>query len=196
MRAGRPLALALLVAALLFSTAAQAQTAAPAAPGAPVAASPASATTTVIVVRHAEKATDDPRDPSLSPAGQERARALAAVLADAGVSAVFTTELKRTWLTAEPAAQRANVTVQKRPLTGDDIPAYARDLAREILAQHAGKMVLVVGHSNTVPDIVKALSGDTVAAIEDGEYDNFFVVTVPATGEGSVIKARYGAPRP
>lgn len=196
MIAGRSLAPPLLVAVFLMSIAAQAQTAAPAAPPAPVAASPASATTTVIVVRHGEKATDDPRDPSLSPAGQARAQALAEALADANVTAVFTTELKRTWLTADPLMTRANLSAQKRPLTGGDVPAYARDLAREILTQHAGKTVLVVGHSNTVPEIVKALSGDTVPVIDDSEYDNLFLVTVPATGEGSVMKVRYGAPRP
>lgn len=189
MLGSRTLALPFLLAFLTVSAAAQVQTAPPAAPALPTAAS---ATTTVVVVRHAEKATDDPRDPSLSPAGQARAQALAAALADAGVSAVFTTELKRTWLTADPVVKRGNLPVQKRPVSGGDVPAQARDLAREILARHAGQTVLVVGHSNTVPEIVKALSGDAVPPIDDSEYDHLFVVTVPASGEGSVIQARYG----
>jgi broad specificity phosphatase PhoE len=182
----RRLALSLFVAAFLAAATAPAQPPVPAAPA---------ATTTVIVVRHAEKATDDPRDPSLSAAGEARAQALAAALADAGVAAVYSTELKRTWLTADPLAKKAGLTVEKRPMAGGgDVPAYARELAREVLARHAGKTVLIVGHSNTVPEIVKALSGDPVAAIEDSEYDNLFLVTAAAPGEGSVVRARYGAP--
>lgn len=202
MRASRPLVLPLLAAALMLAAAAQAQTATPVevvpiSAAAPVEAAPASAaTTTVIVVRHAEKATDDPRDPSLSPVGEARAQALAAALRDASVEAVYSTELKRTWLTADPLVKSAGLTVEKRPMTGGDIPAYARELAKEVLARHAGKAVLIVGHSNTVPEIVKALSGDPVAAIDDSEYDNLFLVTAAAPGEGSVIRARYGVSTP
>lgn len=186
MPARHPLVLPLFVAVFLLCAGARAQTQMPA-------PAPATATTTVIVVRHAEKATDDPRDPSLSLVGEARAQALAAALRDAGVAAIYSTELKRTWLTADPLARSAGLTVEKRPMAGGDVPAYARELAKEVLARHAGRTVLIVGHSNTVPEIVKALSGDPVAAIDDSEYDNLFLVTAAAPGEGSVIRARYGA---
>ncbi|HVS00035.1 MAG TPA: phosphoglycerate mutase family protein [Thermoanaerobaculia bacterium] len=154
---------------------------------------PASGNTTVVLVRHAEKATDDPRDPSLSAAGQKRAAALAAALEAADVKAVYATQFKRTRATAEPLARRLGLSVVERPVAGD-ASVYARDLAHEVLAQQAGKTVLVVGHSNTVPELVKAFSGVAVAPITDEEYDHLFIVVVPSSGAARLVKTRYGAP--
>ena len=109
-------------------------------------------------MRHAEKSTDDQRDPSLSAAGQDRARALGSLLKNSGVTEIYTTQYKRTRQTAEPFAQQFGITIAERPITAANSATYARDLAQEILTRSAGKGVLVVGHSNTVPDIVKALS--------------------------------------
>ncbi len=66
-------------------------------------------------------------------------------------------------------------------------------LAREILAKHAGGIVVVVGHSNTVPAVVQALGGAAVPEIPEREYHNLFVVVIPSTGPPSTIRARYGA---
>jgi len=154
------------------------------------------ATTTVIVVRHAEKGTDDPRDPSLTVAGQQRALALSSVLKDAGVTAIYTTQYKRNRQTAEPLAQQSGIAITERPITAANTPSYAQDLASEILTRSAGKSVLVVGHSNTVPDIVKALSGSVVPAITDPEYDHIFIVTIPATGSPRLLQLRFGRPAP
>lgn len=151
--------------------------------------------TTVVLVRHAEKATDDPRDPSLSAAGQKRAEALAAVLEAADVKAAYATQFKRTRATAEPLAKRLGLSVVERPVTGA-AAAYARDLAREVLAKQAGKTVLIVGHSNTVPDLVKAFSGAAVAPITDEEYDHLFIVVIPPSGAARLFKTRYGPPGP
>lgn len=155
---------------------------------------PSTGATTVMVVRHAEKSTDDPRDPSLSAAGEARAKALSDVLADAGVSDIYTTHYKRTRQTAEPLAQRIGVSITERPITAQNSATHSADLAREILAKSAGKSVLVVGHSNTVPDIVKALSGYSIPEITDPEYDHIFVVVIPATGRPRLMKLRFGAP--
>ena len=152
--------------------------------------------TTIILVRHAEKSTDDPRDPSLSAAGQERAKDLMGVLRNAGVTDIYTTQYKRTRQTAEPYAQQFGISIVERPITAANSATYARDLAQEILTRSAGKAVLVVGHSNTVPDIVKALSGDTVAPIADPEYDHIFIVVVPASGSPRLIQTRFGSPAP
>jgi phosphohistidine phosphatase SixA len=152
--------------------------------------------TTVVIVRHAEKSTDDPRDPSLSAAGQQRARDLGAVLNDAGVTDVYVTEYKRTRQTAEPLAQASGISIVERPIKAANSATYAQDLAQEILTRSAGKSVLVVGHSNTVPDIVKALSGKAVPPITDAEYDHIFVVTIPATGSPRVMQLRFGRPAP
>lgn len=156
----------------------------------------AAGTTTVVVVRHAEKSTDDPRDPSLSAAGEERARALNSVLKDAGVTDIYTTQYKRTRQTAEPLAQQSGISITERPINTANSATYARDLTQEILTRSAGKGVLVVGHSNTVPDIVKSLSGSAVPAITDAEYDHIFVVVIPASGFPRLMQLRFGSPGP
>lgn len=148
--------------------------------------------TTVVVVRHAEKATDDPRDPSLNSAGELRARALAAALGDAGVTALYATQYKRTRDTAEPLARRLKLPVVERPVVSGDADAYARELAQEILSKHRGGTVAVVGHSNTVPSIVEAMSGRKVAPITDSEYDHMFIVVIPQRGPARLFKVRYG----
>lgn len=150
------------------------------------------ATTTIVVVRHAEKSTDDPRDPSISEAGNERALALSVVLKDAGVSAIYATQYKRTRQTAEPLAQKLGLSVIERQVAGT--PTYAADLAREVLAASAGKTVLIVGHSNTVPQIVQAFSGSVVAPIQDNEYDHLFIVVISPSGAPKLYSVRYGRP--
>jgi len=152
------------------------------------------ATTTVVVVRHAEKSTDDPRDPSLSSAGQERAKALSDVLKDAGVTDIYVTQYKRTRQTAEFLAKQAGISILERPITSANSATYARDLTQEILTRSAGRGVLIVGHSNTVPDIVKSLSGVTVPAITDPEYDHIFVVVIPTSGSPRLMQLRFGRP--
>ena len=152
------------------------------------------ATTTIVVVRHAEKNTDDPRDPSLSAAGQERARDLSNVLKDAGITDIYTTQYKRTRQTAEPLAQQSGIAIVERPINAANSATYAPDLAREILTRSAGKSVLVVGHSNTVPDIVKSLSGRAVPPITDPEYDHIFIVVIPPSGPARLVQVRFGRP--
>lgn len=156
----------------------------------------AAAGTTVVVVRHAEKSTDDTKDPSLSVAGQQRARDLSTALKDAGVTDVYVTQYKRTRQTAEPLAQASGIPIVERPINAANSATYAQDLAREILMRSAGKSVLVVGHSNTVPDIVKALSGSVVPPITDAEYDHIFIVTIPPTGSPRLMQLRFGRPAP
>ena len=149
---------------------------------------------TIVVVRHAEKSTDHPTDPSLSALGRERAQALSEALKDAGVSAIYATQYKRTRQTAEPLAQRLGILVMEREVSST--PTYAADLARTVLAESAGKTVLIVGHSNTVPQIVQALSGSAVPAIEDREYDHLFVVVIPKSGTPKLVNARFGRSTP
>lgn len=152
------------------------------------------AVTTIVVVRHAEKGTDDPRDPDLSTEGLERAEALSALLKDAGVKAIYTTQYKRTRQTAEPLARQFGISIIERPVSSANAATYARDLAQEILVRNAGESVLIVGHSNTVPEIVTALSGQPVPAITEAEYDHVFMVTVPALGAARLKQSRYGRP--
>jgi len=136
------------------------------------------ADTMLIVVRHAEKSTDDPKDPNLSEQGRIRAVKLAAVLKDAGLKAVYTTQYKRTQQTGQPSATQAGLLLEVRDATKENAETYVSDLLKEIQKQHRGETVLIVGHSNTVPDIVKYITGSVVEAIADNEFDRIYVITL------------------
>ncbi len=148
--------------------------------------------TVVYLLRHAEKAPSADNNPPLSEAGVRRTEALAQTLGDAGVSAIYTTQFKRTIDTAAPLSARTGVAVTTLEVNHDNPQAYVEQLARDINARHGGKTVLVVSHSNTLPLIVERLSGKPVPAIEDDEYANLFVVTLPAQGAATIVRARYG----
>ena len=147
--------------------------------------------TTIVLARHAEAVPNAGNDPVLSEAGIARANALAAVLRDAGVTAVFTTQYQRTALTGEPVAAASKLAVVKMPVQGAT-DAYVAQVLKEIFAKHAGGTVVIVGHSNTVPAFVKALTGATVEIAHDS-YDQLFVVTASAPGSGKLVRARYGS---
>jgi broad specificity phosphatase PhoE len=151
------------------------------------------ASTTIFVVRHAEKMAEPAGDPPLTAAGTARAEALAELLKDAGIRAVIATQFIRTRSTGEPTAKKLGLVVEPMDARA---PTHMRMVADSVLAKHRGQTVLVVGHSNTVPGIIAAFGAPQPAAICDGEYDNLFVVTVPATGPASVVRLRYGAPSP
>jgi broad specificity phosphatase PhoE len=135
---------------------------------------------TVILVRHAERADTTGggspmmgADPDLSPAGKARAERLAGMVKDAGIAGIFVTEFKRTQQTAAPLAAA-------RGLTPTVIPSA--DTATLVARLRAAKTnVLVVGHSNSLPEILKALGISTPIAIADAEYDNLFIVTRATT---------------
>jgi broad specificity phosphatase PhoE len=147
---------------------------------------------TVHLVRHAEKAAEPGSDPALSAEGQARAAALGAALRDAGVSAVVVTQFKRTANTAAVLAERARLTPQVVAAAAD-ARAHAADVAAAVRRQPAGAVVLVVGHSNTVPAIIAALGGPRMPDLCDAEYDNLFTLTVPPAGPTRLVRARYGA---
>lgn len=144
----------------------------------------ASAQKLVFLVRHAERAdagATPQTDPPLSSAGQARAQKLAAMLADAGITSIVTTEFVRTQQTAEPLATKLRVTAETVPA------ANTTGVVATLKISHANEIVLVVGHSDTLPAILKAY-GKAYVAIADSEYDNLFII-VPATG--TVTRLRY-----
>lgn len=152
---------------------------------------PPAAPTVVLVVRHAEKAAGG-QDPALTPAGQARAEALAALAAHAGVQAILTTPFRRNRETAQPLAGRLGVPLTVFPEAAD-AAQHPRLIAERIRAQHAGQTVLVVGHSNTVPGIVEALSGQAVPALADADYDRLYVVVLVPGAAPRLVQARFGA---
>lgn len=147
----------------------------------------AQSATTVIVVRHAEKI-DDSTDPALSEAGNARAQALADALSDAGVTAIITTQYARTRGTAAPLGERSGVVPEVVAASGhshvDDVVARVRELTPGT--------IVVVGHSNTVPAIIRALGGPDVGEIADSAYDDLFVLRLGEDG-ARLIRTRYGA---
>jgi 2,3-bisphosphoglycerate-dependent phosphoglycerate mutase len=140
---------------------------------------------TVFLVRHAEKEANG-ADPSLTAAGRQRAEALAAMLADAGITAIFTSEFKRTQETAAPLAKRSGLSVTVVP--GKDVDA----LLAKVRALPPGARALIVGHSNTVPDMATRLTGVKVADLGDTDFDRLYVGTIRKEGQGEVLLLHYG----
>ena len=154
---------------------------------APVAAPP----TVVLLVRHAEKAAEPAQDPPLTDAGSARARALVSVAQDADVKAIITTQYLRTRNTAEPTATALSLTSEV--VNAGPMPQHAKAVADQVM-KHAGKTVLVVGHSNTIPAIIGALGAPRPRDLCDSEYDQLFVVVLGDGGAPRLIRSKYGAP--
>lgn len=153
---------------------------------APRASEPADGADLVVyLVRHAEKVADDV-DPVLSAAGRERARALADLLEGVRIDAIHSTDFRRTRETARPLAQRIG--------RGIDLydPERPEALVESIL--RAGGRHLIVGHSNTVPELVELLGGDGGPPIDEAaEYDRLYVVKRSGDGRVRTELRRYGA---
>jgi len=153
---------------------------------------------TVYLIRHAEREDEPKQDPPLRKEGVARSQALARLLSNAGIKAIFTSQYTRTKQTAEPLATKLGLTVT--PFTLKPNPSNPRQIAEESTAEvtnkileHAGQSVLVIGHSNSIPDVIKMLGGDVVPTIDEKKFDDLFIVTVYAKGKAKVAQLKYGA---
>ncbi|WP_066920425.1 SixA phosphatase family protein [Steroidobacter denitrificans] len=148
----------------------------------------ARATTVVFVVRHAEIERSADPDPPLSQQGRERAIRLAKMLAHArpvrGIDAIFASEYRRTHQTATPLSEALGLPVNLVPSPIWD------ELARRIKHEHRGEYVLVVGSTDTVPQLIEALSGEKLS-LSDDEYNAMFVVFVPQISKTKVVRLQY-----
>lgn len=144
--------------------------------------------TVVVIVRHAETEMGSNADPALSAAGRERAARLARMLGQTGerrgVDAIFASEYQRTQQMAIPLAEMLGLAVNAVS------SAAWRNLDDVITREHNGEMVLVVGTSTTVPELVKALSGDEVS-VRDDEYDAMYMLYLSRLSKPRLIKLRY-----
>jgi len=138
----------------------------------------------VILVRHAERGTEPAGDPALTPAGEQRALALAQALAGAKVNAIVTTQFRRTRDTAAPLAKALGI----QPQVVDAKAGHVQAVADAVRAQTG--TVLVVGHSNTVPAILAALGGPALPELCETSYHHVFVLR-PGV---SWMQFSYGAP--
>jgi phosphohistidine phosphatase SixA len=152
------------------------------------------------IVRHAERADAPPRatrhpmtpatghppmngpDPALSPAGHARAKRLAYTLREAGVAQIVTTRYLRAKQTAAPLAQRLNL----KPVTAPDNLGSLVDALRP-----ERRTTLVIGHSNTVPQIVKGLGVATDVTVREQDYDDLFIVVRHESGAATLIRMKY-----
>ena len=146
--------------------------------------------TTVYVVRHAEKADATSSDPALSPAGQARAQSLAHVLTQVGIDAVYVTQFQRTQMTGAPTASANGVTATQYA-AADTGPAVA-----DILATHGGQDILLVGHSNTIDDLLAALGVPGQPELAEASFDRLFVVHRLGSEVIHFEALRYGTPTP
>lgn len=132
----------------------------------------------VYVTRHAEKAAVD-KDPELTAQGAARARGIALILQRAGIRHIFSTATRRTRQTAQPLAERLSLNV--------DIYDGARPAPAIEKIKALPGPTLLVGHSNTVPDLVKMLGGAAGAPIADDEYDRLYQLTIHDSGAVSTV---------
>ena len=146
------------------------------------AAAPAPAA--VFIVRHAEKQTEaNEKEVPLSDAGRARAKRIAEMLRDAGIAAVYSTDTVRTLSTAAPLAAIAGVQPVLYAPAGADGRVDLKPLAKNILAEHGSRNVLVVGHSNTIAPLIEALGCRETVTVGGAEYDGLWIV-VPAPARG------------
>ena len=130
-----------------------------------------SAQTTIYLVRHAEKVTKkDVEDPELTAIGKFRALNIAKQLSKVGISKIFSTEYKRTLQTAQPLADYLDLKIEYYD------PKLLTEFAEKIKSMQG--IFLVVGHSNTTPQLTQLVSNKEVMPIHDKEYDNLYQVII------------------
>jgi len=142
-------------------------------------------TTTFILVRHAEKADDGTDDPPLNAIGKERAKALANHLKETDITAIYSTDYKRTIQTVRQIADAHGLEIKT-----DD--PFADSVMVNMLEAESGGTVLISGHSNTTPTLVnKLISKEQYQQFDDRDYDNLFIVMTTEVGKGSVLKLTF-----
>lgn len=143
----------------------------------------------LILVRHAEKKIVPPenKDPDLSPAGVARAEELVRMFSDAGITAIYATQYKRTQQTIKPLADKLRLPVTQ--VEAKQTP----ELVKQIRARGAGQVAFIAGHNNTVPEIIAAMGGPQLPIIPETEYDNLYILTVQADGSAKLLKMKYGS---
>lgn len=147
----------------------------------------AATSTIVVIVRHADKVNDATDDPPLSPAGVERAGRLAALLGGGppgfGIDAIVVSQYQRSAATAQPLVAARGIPVVKLP--ADDL----KTLERRVRNDYRGKRVLIIAHSDTVPELVAALGEvKQVPPIDAGEYGTAYVIAMPRFGRPTVLR--------
>ena len=148
---------------------------------------------TYYVVRHAEKqlTASNPSDPALSDIGVKRSNDLNVYLGNKRPDSIFVSKYLRTQQTAAPTASAANIS----PIVVNQTDTNGIDAFVRRIYNMKKKKVLIVGHSNTVPRIVKGLSGQTIYPIPETDYDNLYIIKTKRSSR-QLTKTTYGAVSP
>lgn len=145
--------------------------------------------TTVILVRHAEKA-DDSEDPPLSEKGFERSRLLAEMLSRAEVAALFSSQYQRTQQTLDPLAQRTGLNIRVVEYGSVD------SLVEMVWRGYPRKVSVVVSHTTQIPKIIERFGAGRIETIDERVYDNLFVITILGEGRSRLVRLKYGERTP
>jgi dipeptidyl aminopeptidase/acylaminoacyl peptidase/phosphohistidine phosphatase SixA len=143
-------------------------------------------TTTVYLVRHAEKAADGSRDPALTNMGEQRAITFAEMLRGKPLTHVFSTPYTRTRQTATPTAIAHGLEIEEYD------PSEAEKMVSKLKTLTG--TILVTGHSNTIPGLVNLLTGETFADLDESVYDHVFIVSINEKGSAQ-LRLDYTEPR-
>ncbi len=145
--------------------------------------------TTLILVRHAEKAIVPPenKDPDLSTAGQARAEELARMFGESGIAAIYATQYKRTQQTVKPLADKLRLAITQVEAKN------TAELVKQIRARNTGQVIFIAGHNNSVPEIIAAMGGPQLPIIPETEFDNLYILTVHTDGSAKLLKLKYGS---
>jgi broad specificity phosphatase PhoE len=152
----------------------------------------------IVLVRHADKASQPADDPPLTAAGTQRAQDLAVSLRNTKFTAIITTQFLRVRNTAEPLAAALGLTPEILAIKDVNSPADQDAHIKALIAalhKNAAGSVLVVEHGNMISEIIAALGGPRLPVVCDPVFDHLFVI-VPSTGKIQLINSRYGAPSP
>lgn len=156
--------------------------------------------TTVVLVRHAEKQptppNNPPEGPPLTTEGKARAKNLARMLGKAGVKAIITSQYLRTKETAQPLADAIGIApvmikIEADPGNPNRITEQSVKKIIEQIQQHAGETVLVVGHTNSLPQLIAKLGGPASLNIPETEFDNLFILTIYAADKAKFVQLKY-----
>ena len=138
------------------------------------------------LVRHAEKQADKGRDPELSEAGKKRARSLAERFKNTSFGAIYSTDYARTRSTAQAVSEAQNVEITL-------YKPFEAGFIDKLKEKHPGQNVLIVGHSNTVPQLVNELCGeDRFENLRDDAYDNLFEISFDKNRRPEVKIVKFG----
>ncbi|MDH5365601.1 MAG: histidine phosphatase family protein [Cyclobacteriaceae bacterium] len=141
--------------------------------------------TTIVLVRHAEKVKNDSPDPELSSAGIERALRLKQLFINADISAIYSTNYKRTKNTVLLLAEALDLKVEMYDPRDNKI-------TKQLLNNHEGETILVSGHSNTTPQLVNTLiNQEKYKSLDENEYGKIFIVTISNQEETKVVELSY-----